>query len=68
MKTFTCFIHKPGVLTPELRVVASPSDEAVAAAIMAVSPTWPRFELIEVYDESKEPLLRIGPHATLLSN
>jgi hypothetical protein len=68
MKTFTCFIHKPGVLTPELRVVASRSDKAIADAIMAVLPTWPRFELIEVYDESEEPLLRIGPHETLRSN
>jgi hypothetical protein len=50
-KTYLCYLHKPGVIIPELRVIASASAEDLPDAIMAELPTWGEFEVIDVYDE-----------------
>ena len=58
-RTFTCYLHKPGVLTPELRIVACPSEGELPDAILAELPTWGAVDLIEVYADD-EPLFRIS--------
>jgi hypothetical protein len=50
-QTLLCYLHKPGAITPELRVVASPSVEDLPDMIMAELPTWGPFEVIDVYDD-----------------
>jgi len=59
-KTFTCYIHKPGVLTPELRVVACPSEDSLKDTILLQMRTWPQFELVEVFDEADKPVYRFA--------
>ena len=59
-KNFVCHIHKPGVMAAEIRVIVCDRTEniALAEAILAHIPTWPDFELIDVYDDEDKRLLR----------
>jgi hypothetical protein len=50
-QTFLCYLHKPGALTPDLRIVSCRSREKLPDAIMVELPTWGQFEMIDVYDE-----------------
>lgn len=59
-RTYTCFLHKPGVLAPERRVVSCPSRADLPDAIVAELRAWPAFELIEVYSEANEPIFRLA--------
>jgi hypothetical protein len=54
--TFLCYLHKPGALTPELRVVTSPSLDDLPDAISNALPAWGDFEMIDVYDDSDHRL------------
>ena len=56
MPTFTCYLHKPGVLTPELRVVACDREQDLPDVILTELPTWGDFEKIDVYTEADEPM------------
>ena len=51
-KVYSCYLHKPGVLTPELRVVACPTEQDLPDAILLQLPTWGPFEKIDVYDDA----------------
>lgn len=65
-RTFTCYLHKPGVLTPELRVVACRSENELPDAILAQLETWGAFEKIDVYDDADKPMFSFtsGPNPT----
>jgi hypothetical protein len=54
MPTFTCYIHKPGLLKPELRVVACDREQDLGDAILAEAASWGEFEKIDVYTEAEE--------------
>lgn len=49
--TFLCYLHKPGAMTPELRVVTCRSLDDLPDMISRELPTWGEFETIDVYDE-----------------
>jgi hypothetical protein len=51
VEAYTCYIHKPGMLAPDLRVIASTTRTEVPQLIYREIHTWGRFEKIEVYDE-----------------
>ena len=55
-RTFLCYLHKTGAITPELRVVACSSREALPDAIMAELRSWGTFEVIDVYDDEDHRL------------
>jgi hypothetical protein len=55
-KAFTCYLHKPGVLTPELRIVACDREEDLLDQILARLPTWGEFDKIDVYDAADQPM------------
>jgi hypothetical protein len=63
-RTFICYIHKPGIMTPELRIVACEAHDSLVEVIAAESRTWPDFDLIEVYDEEDKRLLRFDMQLT----
>jgi hypothetical protein len=56
MLAFNCYLHKPGVLTPELRVVACAREQDLPDQILAELPTWGDFEKIDVYDDADQPM------------
>jgi hypothetical protein len=60
-RSFICYIHKPGVMTPELRVISCDSDEpgVLVDSIWEHVTEWPDFEMVEVYDENDTPLMRL---------
>jgi len=55
-KVYTCYLHKPGAVTPELRVVACQTAGELPDAIMAELPTWGLFEMVDVYDDKDHRL------------
>jgi hypothetical protein len=56
--TFTCYLHRPGVVTPELRIVACASEDLLPDAILAEVGDWDACESIDVYNDADEPLFR----------
>jgi hypothetical protein len=60
LKTYFCYIHQRGQLTPELRVVSSPTEDDLPDVIFAALPQWPPFEIIDVYDEGDCSILRLS--------
>ena len=59
-KTFVCYLHKPGTLAPELRVVACDAPGELPHAIKAQLPNWGPYDMIEVYDDADHPLFRLA--------
>jgi hypothetical protein len=66
-RTFLCYLHKLGALTPELRVVACPSRDELPDAIMAELPTWGQFEMIDVYDDKDHRLFSFTESRSLIN-
>jgi hypothetical protein len=62
-KTFVCYLHKPDTPTPELRIVSCGDGEGIAEVIAAKMPVWPAFDLLEVFDEQDNPILRLSSGA-----
>jgi hypothetical protein len=60
LNTYFCYIHQRGKLTPELRVLSSPTEDDLPDVIFAALPQWPPFEIIEVYDEGDRSILRLS--------
>jgi hypothetical protein len=58
MKTFSCYLHKHGVMAPEVRTIKCGSEETLPDIILAEMRTWPRFEIIDVYDSRDEQVFR----------
>ena len=65
-KTFVCYLHRSDAPTPELRVVSCGDDEGVAEVISAQMRVWPAFDLVEVFDDQDNRVLRLssGPRQT----
>lgn len=61
MKSFACYLHKPGVITPEIRFITVDEAAELPEAVSHMLSTWPHFETLEVMDEDGEPFFRIGP-------
>jgi hypothetical protein len=55
---FSCYLHRPGVMTPDLRVLDCDVDE-IPRLILAQMHQWGCFEQIDVYDESEEPVYSV---------
>ena len=53
--TFTCYLHRPGLMTPDLRVLDCEVDD-VPRLILAQMHQWGRFEQIDVYDETDQQI------------
>lgn len=58
--TFTCFVHRPGAIVPELRFIACDAPWELHQAIEAEMPTWGPYKMIEVYDDGDHPLFRFA--------
>jgi hypothetical protein len=63
LEAYTCYIHKPGTMVPDLRVVASPSRSDVSQLVFEEVHRWGRFEKIDVFDEQDQLVfsLRTNP-------
>jgi hypothetical protein len=61
MKDFFCYIHTPGCLTPELRVVSG-ELKTLHDILIVEMRQWPEFEVLDVYDAADHQILRIGAH------
>lgn len=59
MVHFVCYLHKAGLLTPEIRFVACEDEQELPDAITDQLAAWPRFELLEVCNTAGEKLFRI---------
>lgn len=59
MKDFFCYIHTPGCLTPELRVVSG-ELKTLHDILIVEMRQWPEFEVLDVYDAADHQILRIG--------
>jgi hypothetical protein len=53
--TYTCYLHRPGVMTPDLRVLDCDVDD-VPRLILAQMHLWGRFDQIDVYDETEQQI------------
>jgi hypothetical protein len=51
-KSFLCYLHKPGVLAPELRVIACEREQDLPDQILAELPEWGEFDKIDVYTDA----------------
>jgi len=60
MKSFACYLHKPGVIVPEIRFISVDESEDLPNALKDMLWQWPRFEVLEVMDEQGAPFFRIG--------
>ena len=60
VKTFTCHLHRSGAITPELRFIACEAVGDLRAALVAALKTWPKFDVLEVYDEDDLRVFRLG--------
>ena len=58
-KTFTCYLHRLGAITPELRFIACEAAGDLRAALVAELKTWPKFDVLEVYDEDDLRICRL---------
>ncbi len=59
MKDFFCYIHTPGSLTPELRVVSS-DLKSLPDVLITEMKQWPEFEVLDIYDAADHQILRVG--------
>jgi hypothetical protein len=58
-RTFVCYLHKPGFMAPDLRVISCDGEDLLTKALMAELPMWGPFHMIEVYDDADHPLFRL---------
>jgi len=58
-KSFVCYLHKPGSIAPDLRVISCDGEQVLTKAIMAELPMWGPFHMIEVYDDADHALFRL---------
>jgi hypothetical protein len=58
--TYTCFLHRTGVLTPELRVVTCEPTDDLPERILAEARSWPAFDVLDVYDEDDRQIYRFS--------
>jgi hypothetical protein len=64
IKTFTCFLHKRGVATPELRVLACSGEKELPGAVLSALTTWGAVETVDVFDADDRPIVRLDLSAT----
>ncbi len=57
---YICYVHTPAAMTPHMRVVTVAAQEDLPRAIQDLLGEWPRFELIDVYDETDRLVLRMA--------
>jgi hypothetical protein len=60
MRSYICYVHTPAAMTPHMRVVTVAAQEDFTKAIKDLLEQWPRFELIDVYDETDRLVLRMA--------
>lgn len=68
MKSYFCYIHTVGVLTPELRTIAAPAEDELPDLMIGDMTDWPALksiELVEVCNDRNEVLFRIDPNQAL---
>jgi hypothetical protein len=54
--TFTCYLHKRGVMAPELKVLNCDSKADLPDLILDRMRSWPRIDVIDVYDDDENPI------------
>ena len=59
VQTFTCYLHRPGVMEPDLKVLDCESATDLTRLIFDEMHQWGRFEQIDVYDETNEQICSI---------
>jgi len=67
MKSYLCYIHVAGSLTPELRTLTTPDGADLPEMILAELPSWPaldRIERIEICTAENELIASISPRET----
>ena len=65
MKRYACYLHKQETLVPEIRFVTVDDEPDLPEAISQMLSTWPRFQVLEVCDDSGEPMFRISPEGAM---
>lgn len=58
-QTFTCYLHRPGVMKPDLKVVTCESARDIPRLILNEMHAWGRFEQIDVYDDTDDQICSI---------
>ena len=66
-QTFTCYLHRPGVMKPDLKIVNCESAKDLTRLILDEMHEWGRFEQIDVYDETDEQICSITVHGHALN-
>lgn len=59
-KTFLCYLHKPNMFTPELRVLACETEEMLPDVLQVHLPMWGAFNAIDVYNDADQAIFRFN--------
>ncbi len=60
-KTYSCYLHKPGAMAPELRILNCESEQDLPHVIGSQLATWGEVEKMDIYDEADRPVLTFAP-------
>jgi len=66
-QTFTRYLHRPGVMKPDLKVVNCESAKTLTRLILDEIHRWGRFAQIDIYDETDEQICSITVHRHALN-
>lgn len=58
LKSFVCYLHRPGEMTPQVRVFTCEDEGFLPQAFLTQMRAWPVCDVIEVYDAEGAPILR----------
>jgi hypothetical protein len=60
LQSFYCYIHRLGVMQPELQVVHSRDRDALPDVLLAAMRRWAAFDVVDVYDGDNEQVLCVA--------
>ncbi|MFN3511547.1 MAG: hypothetical protein ACK41C_00760 [Phenylobacterium sp.] len=60
MKNFYCYVHRLGVMQPDVEIIASASRRTLTASLFAAMRGWRAFDVVEVYDEENRQILCVA--------
>jgi hypothetical protein len=60
VRSYVCYLHKDGALTPELRVIACHEGDSVKDAILQEARSWGPFVSIDVFDDRDRRLFQLS--------
>ena len=60
-QTYACYIHKRGVMTPELRILVCDRARDLADTILNELRGWEDLDKVEVFDADDQPIFSYAP-------